>query len=51
MGATKGKNWVEPEWYWAAMRKKWAAMREKITDMREVLAKNFHYARQNRNIL
>jgi hypothetical protein len=23
----------------------------KITDMREVLAKNFHYARQNRNIL
>jgi hypothetical protein len=33
------------------MREKWAAMREKMTDMREVLAKNFHYARQNRNIL
>jgi len=41
MRTTKGKNWVGPEWYWAAMREKWAAMREKITDMREMLAKKF----------
>jgi hypothetical protein len=51
MRTTKGKNWVESEWYWAAVREKWATMREEITDMREMLAKNFHYARQNRNIL